>query len=112
VISVKKKKVLLEFEHVKDKSLSEAQANEFVKFSQSQLEKNGLPIDFFTSEELELLAEVAHTDIVPVAAILAGMLGQEVVKAISQKDEPMCNCFYFEGATGAGTVRKIVAFAP
>lgn len=44
-------------------------------------------------------------DIVPVCAILAGILGQEVIKAISQKDEPVCNFFCFDG--GVGTVRHI-----
>ena len=104
--------MLLEFERVRGSSISGTQADEFVKFSQSLLKKNGLPMDFFPVEELRLLVQVAHTDIVPVSAIVAGMLGQEVVKAISQKDEPMCNCFYFEGATGAGTVRQIAAIAP
>jgi ubiquitin-like 1-activating enzyme E1 A len=48
---------------------------------------------------------VANTDLVPVCAILAGIMGQEVVKAISQKDEPICNYFCFDGAEGV--VRRI-----
>lgn len=48
---------------------------------------------------------MAGVDLVPVCAILAGILGQEIVKAISQKDEPICNYFCFDGATG--TVRRI-----
>lgn len=51
------------------------------------------------------LAQVSGVDLVPVCAILAGILGQEIVKAISQKDEPICNYFCFDG--GAGTVRRI-----
>lgn len=51
------------------------------------------------------LARVASFDLVPVCAILAGIVGQEIIKAVSQKDEPICNYFCFDGAVG--TVRKI-----
>lgn len=51
------------------------------------------------------LVRVADADLVPVCAIVAGILGQEVIKAISQKDEPICNYFCFDGVTG--TVRRI-----
>jgi len=53
------------------------------------------------------LASCAEADLVPVCAILGGVLGQEVIKAVSQKDEPICNYFYFDGLSGAGTARKI-----
>lgn len=48
---------------------------------------------------------VADTELVPICAIVAGIMGQEVIKAISQKDEPICNYFCFDGATG--TVRRV-----
>lgn len=54
---------------------------------------------------LRSLLCVFNVDVVPVCAILAGILGQEVIKAISQKDEPICNFFCFDG--GVGTVRRI-----
>ncbi|KAF1325778.1 Sumo-activating enzyme subunit 1, partial [Globisporangium splendens] len=79
--------------------------DDFAAFAHVQLEAQGLAMDFFSAEELSSLAEVANVDLVPVCAILAGILGQEIVKAISQKDEPICNYFCFDGATG--TVRQI-----
>lgn len=45
------------------------------------------------------LVRVADTDLVPVCAIEAGILGQEVIKAISPKDEPICSYFCFDGVT-------------
>ncbi|OQR98101.1 SUMO-activating enzyme (SAE) [Achlya hypogyna] len=84
---------------------TKAVAAEFTAFATVQLTKQGLPADFFAATTLETLAAVAHADVVPVCAITAGILGQEVIKAISLKDEPLCNYFYFDGATG--TVRRI-----
>ncbi|TMW59974.1 hypothetical protein Poli38472_000016 [Pythium oligandrum] len=77
----------------------------FVAYATEQLQKHGLAAEFFSLEELRGLVQVAQVDLAPVCAILAGILGQEVIKAVSQKDEPICNYFYFDGA--AGIVRRI-----
>ncbi|KDO28793.1 hypothetical protein SPRG_20000 [Saprolegnia parasitica CBS 223.65] len=84
---------------------SPAVAAAFTAFAHDQLVQQGLARDFFSSEVLATLAKVAHADVVPVCAITAGILGQEIIKAISLKDEPLCNYFYFDGS--AGTVRRI-----
>ena len=60
-----------------------------------------------THEGMGSLAATATAELVHVSAIMGGILGQEVVKAISQKDLPICNFFYFDGKTGAGTSRRI-----
>lgn len=44
----------------------------------------------------------------PVAGILGGIIGQEIVKAISLKDEPIHNFFLFDGDTCFGTINTIV----
>uniref|UniRef100_H3D7D5 SUMO1 activating enzyme subunit 1 n=1 Tax=Tetraodon nigroviridis TaxID=99883 RepID=H3D7D5_TETNG len=40
----------------------------------------------------------------PVCAVVGGVLGQEVVKAISQRDPPHRNFFFFDGRKGSGVV--------
>ena len=40
----------------------------------------------------------------PVAAILGGIIGQELVKAISKKDEPVFNFFVFNGEECQGAI--------
>ena len=51
------------------------------------------------------LVRIAATELVPICAIVAGIMGQEVIRAMSQKDEPICNFFCFDGATGI--VRRV-----
>uniref|UniRef100_A0A3B4TBJ8 SUMO1 activating enzyme subunit 1 n=2 Tax=Seriola TaxID=8160 RepID=A0A3B4TBJ8_SERDU len=40
----------------------------------------------------------------PVCAVMGGVLGQEVVKALSQRDPPHRNFFFFDGRKGNGVV--------
>ncbi|XP_064969361.1 SUMO-activating enzyme subunit 1A isoform X2 [Musa acuminata AAA Group] len=43
----------------------------------------------------------------PVCPILGGILGQEVIKAISGKGDPLKNFFYFDAADGKGVIEDI-----
>ncbi|CAM4614083.1 SUMO-activating enzyme subunit 1 [Lepidochelys kempii] len=44
------------------------------------------------------------SEMAPVCAVLGGVLGQEVVKALSQRDPPHNNFFFFDGIKGNGVV--------
>jgi ubiquitin-like 1-activating enzyme E1 A len=48
---------------------------------------------------LERLAKVASSELAPVCSVLGGMLGTEVIKAISGKGEPANNTILFDGAS-------------
>lgn len=43
----------------------------------------------------------------PVCAIVGGVIGQEIIKAVSQKDTPHNNFFFYNGVNGEGLVDKI-----
>ncbi|CCI40408.1 unnamed protein product [Albugo candida] len=73
---------------------------EFVAFSQRELVENGLEKDFFSTAELSALCNTSGVKLVPVCAIMAGIAGREIVKIISQQDEPIRNIFLFDGSTG------------
>lgn len=49
---------------------------------------------------------VKHAQLGYINAVFAGILGQEVIKAISQKGQPTNNILIFETATSAATVYK------
>uniref|UniRef100_A0A3Q3BQQ1 SUMO1 activating enzyme subunit 1 n=1 Tax=Kryptolebias marmoratus TaxID=37003 RepID=A0A3Q3BQQ1_KRYMA len=44
------------------------------------------------------------SEVSPVCAVVGGVLGQEVVKALSQRDAPHRNFFFFNGRKGSGVV--------
>jgi len=58
--------------------------------------------DFLGSEaELKQLSLLASAEVSPVCAVLGGLLGNEVIKAISGKGEPANNLLLFDGTDGS-----------
>ncbi|XP_013887816.1 SUMO-activating enzyme subunit 1 [Austrofundulus limnaeus] len=63
-------------------------------------------------EALALSSDLLNDDFIsycfselsPVCAVVGGVLGQEVVKALSQRDAPHRNFFFFDGRKGHGVV--------
>ncbi|KZV44548.1 SUMO-activating enzyme subunit 1B-1-like [Dorcoceras hygrometricum] len=47
------------------------------------------------------------TEFPPVCAIIGGILGQEVIKAISGKGDPLKNFFFFDAMDGTGLIEDI-----
>ena len=56
---------------------------------------------------LERLLAAGKKEHPPVCAILGGILGQEVIKSISCKGDPIKNFFYFDAADGKGVMEDI-----
>lgn len=44
------------------------------------------------------------SEMAPVCAVVGGILAQEIVKALSQRDPPHNNFFFFDGMKGSGIV--------
>ena len=65
--------------------------------------KYGLPENKIPEESLELL----FNELSPVAAIVGGVLAQEIIKTISNKDAPHKNFFFFNPLESAGIVEAI-----
>lgn len=52
-----------------------------------------------TTQALHNLATIALAEVAPVCSVLGGILGNEVIKAISGKGEPANNTLFFDGST-------------
>ncbi|KAL9181632.1 hypothetical protein ACHAXT_010437 [Thalassiosira profunda] len=71
---------------------------DFAAFAQEWLATNKLPADAL---DLASLAGIArHPEVSPVCAVLGGMLGNEVIKALTGKGEPANNVMLFDGMDG------------
>ena len=46
----------------------------------------------------------------PAAAVVGGVLAQEIIKAVSHKDAPIRNHFFFNGATDFNGVVEAIGF--
>ena len=49
----------------------------------------------------------SDVDLAPVCAVIGGVLAQDIVKVVSQHNEPIDTVFTFDGMTGEGRVTKI-----
>ncbi|KAG5726873.1 SUMO-activating enzyme subunit 1 [Termitomyces sp. T112] len=56
---------------------------------------------------LETMSTTAAHEFSPVCAIVGGMLGQDILKALAAREPPIANFFVFDGHTGAGTVTRM-----
>ncbi|XP_068173591.1 SUMO-activating enzyme subunit 1 [Antennarius striatus] len=64
------------------------------------LEAMGVSSDLLSDD----VTSYCFSEMSPVCAVMGGVLGQEVVKALSQRDAPHRNFFFFDGRKGSGMV--------
>lgn len=67
------------------------------------LESYNLPKD---KVDEELVSNLEGT-LVPICAIVGGVVSQEIIKLVSKKDAPMMNSFFYNGLTGAGIIEHL-----
>ena len=73
----------------------------FVASSKQLLTKEGMSPDYLGDDILlKSFAAIADAEIAPVCAVLGGVIGQEVIKALSGKGEPAKNTLLFDGTDG------------
>lgn len=78
----------------------EQKKQDFVDYAKDWLASNNLQKSC-DSLDLETLAGIAqHPEVSPVCAVLGGMLGNEVIKALTGKGEPANNVMLFTGMDG------------
>ena len=103
-------RLLMDYWNEKNKAttsnLNEKKAKEnFVAFARQWMNDNNIPAASLEIEgqpmELEHLAGIAqHPEVSPVAAVLGGVLGNEVIKSLTRKGEPANNVLMFSGLDG------------
>lgn len=72
------------------------------------IQKYGVAKDQLTQELVDTFCNSAGAELSPVVAVVGGLLGQEVLKVISGKDEPWTNIFIYDAKnSGAGLLKEI-----
>ncbi|GKY97545.1 hypothetical protein MPSEU_000712700 [Mayamaea pseudoterrestris] len=90
-------------EYAKQTGAYPSDPTEFAESTTSWIETNSPALashELVSNESLSELAKVAQADVAPVCAVLGGLIGNEIIKAISGKGEPVNNTLLFDGATG------------
>ena len=94
---------VLEYHDETNEWPSALKSDDFVTVVQAWVEKQAAPLkdlDCFPETTLKKWAALAKAEISPVCAVMGGIMGNEVIKAISGKGEPANNTLLFDGMTG------------
>lgn len=86
-----------------DPARREEDVVEILTIKNALLDKLSIPPEKVKNE----FAGLVFGQISPVCAILGGVIAQEIIKAVSQKDAPLKNFFFFNTLEGAGVVECI-----
>ncbi|KAH9315128.1 hypothetical protein KI387_023755 [Taxus chinensis] len=70
-------------------------------------EEQGLAESRISDLLLQRIVDVGKRELPPVCAIVGGILGQEVIKAMSCKGDPLKNFFFFDVMDGKGIIEDI-----
>jgi ubiquitin-like 1-activating enzyme E1 A len=94
---------VLEYQNETNEWPSALKSNDFVNVVQAWVEKEAAALkdlDCFQEPTLKKWAALATAELSPVCAVMGGIMGNEVIKAISGKGEPANNTLLFDGMTG------------
>ncbi|XP_006822130.2 SUMO-activating enzyme subunit 1-like [Saccoglossus kowalevskii] len=86
-----------------DREHLEDDCSKLLKIRDQIMEKIGVPKDKVGDD----FASVCAGELGPVCAVVGGIVGQEVIKAVSGKDAPHNNFFFFNGTESSGIVDQI-----
>ncbi|XP_010917552.1 SUMO-activating enzyme subunit 1B-1 isoform X2 [Elaeis guineensis] len=78
-----------------------------LKMRKELCDAQSLGESYIPTSLLERILAAGGKEHPPVCAILGGVLGQEVIKAISGKGDPLKNFFYFDTADGKGIIEDM-----
>ncbi|KAM0934887.1 putative THIF-type NAD/FAD binding, ubiquitin-activating enzyme [Dioscorea sansibarensis] len=103
-------RVIEKFELFKERNPGEVSISDLsdvLKLSKELCEAQSLSESHIPVALLEQLLTAGSREYPPVCAILGGILGQETIKALSGKGDPLKNFFYFDTADGKGVIEDI-----
>ncbi|KIJ26665.1 hypothetical protein M422DRAFT_785159 [Sphaerobolus stellatus SS14] len=64
-------------------------------------------LSIIPASQLQPLAATSQHEFSPVCAVLGGLMGQDILKALGGRDPPIANFFVFDGMIGSGAVSRL-----
>jgi len=74
----------------------------------SFFKKQKIKSAILNDESLSKIIRNAGMEILPICSVVGGILAQDILKVLSQKDLPIANWFCYDGFTGKGSIHKLV----
>lgn len=103
-------RLLEEFEQANERTPGQVSSDDLtaaLDLRKRLCELQGVPESWISEKLLDKLLDAGTRELPPVCAIMGGILGQELLKAMSGKGEPLKNFFYFDPSEGKGIIEDI-----
>ncbi len=96
-----KYRCILNYYELKREWPSEENVADFTTTTKEFLTQQGLKEDYIGDDDvLKTLCATANAEVSPVCAVMGGVLGNEIIKALSGRGEPANNVLMFDGLDG------------
>ncbi|KAI8377382.1 SUMO-1 activating enzyme subunit 1, isoform CRA_b [Blakeslea trispora] len=100
--------LLLKFQKEHKRSPSESDVKLLIEQKPKLMADMGIEDSTVLEDELiSQLASLYDTEISPVAAIVGGILAQDILRTLSANELPIQNWFYYNGLDGTGLVHQV-----
>jgi len=97
-IQLVEQRLLMDYSEDKKMVLEGKKVKLFSRWAEDWFASHSLPTEFI---DINQMADIAkHPEVSPVCAVLGGILGNEVIKALTGKGEPANNVILFNGLDG------------
>ncbi|KAI7880986.1 hypothetical protein K492DRAFT_207159 [Lichtheimia hyalospora FSU 10163] len=100
--------MILKHELKHQRPISGNDVEDLIKNKDTCLREMGISDGSLVDDDLISIAvSLSNTEMVPVTAIVGGVLAQEMIKVLSQKQLPIQNWFYYNGFSDSGMVHCV-----
>ncbi|ORX62117.1 hypothetical protein DM01DRAFT_1298688 [Hesseltinella vesiculosa] len=99
--------ILLKYQLKSPQFPSDTEIDELVKDKDIWLQAVGVNDTSVLDDEILKGLSLYQTELPPIAAIIGGVLAQEVIKVLSAKELPVQNWFYYNGYDGSGLIHQL-----
>ncbi|KAI8069845.1 SUMO-activating enzyme subunit 1-like protein [Gilbertella persicaria] len=100
--------ILFQFQKEYKRSPTEQDIDTLIQNKPQYLKNMGIEDQSVLDNELlRQLASLFDTEIAPVAAIVGGVLAQDILRTLSANELPIQNWFYYNGIDGTGLVHQV-----
>ncbi|KAI9204917.1 uncharacterized protein BJ171DRAFT_598927 [Polychytrium aggregatum] len=86
---------------------TDADVKEMRVLRDAYVSEHQIPSSFLTDDYVRTWARMAALEVMPVCAIVGGLLAQEILKVVSKKELPFNNYYCYYALEGVGYVMKV-----
>ncbi|KAG9296401.1 hypothetical protein G9A89_014993 [Geosiphon pyriformis] len=102
--------ILWKFQEIEGRLPIQDEDKDFAKLKSlrdTYLPSMGVEPSLLANELLSIISRNLNAELSPVCAIVGGILAQDILKGLSQKDLPINNFFFYNGLDGSGLVYQV-----